>query len=421
MITQDAERWIRIDRSNKQLEDDVAVLRCGLDAAAWIDAKSRCPELTGRTYGDADAAAGKLPPFDLDKAHRLYQLLFGQVEDLIRERHLIIVPTGALTQLPFQVLITEPPLPGASEADRHRQAAWLARRVPITVLPAIGSLDALRKYAKASAAPRPYLGFGNPLLAGPDARYAPLAALARARQSCADPAQPQSVALPQLRGPASRMVTSNGLADLAFLRAQPPLPETADELCAVARDLHAGATSVQLGRHAAEAEVKRFSKDGVLARYRVLHFATHGAMVGEVVGSSEPGLVLTPPEKATGIDDGYLSASEIALLKLDADLVILSACNTAAGGAEGSETLSGLARSFFYAGARALLVSHWAVNSEATVKLITAALAAMAADAKIGPAEALRGSISALIARGSDAEVHPANWAPFVVVGGAVR
>ena len=277
------------------------------------------------------------------------------MEALIHDRHLIIVPTGALTQLPFQVLITEKPSRGASEADRHRQAAWLARRAPITVLPAIGSLDALRKYAKASAAPQPYLGFGNPLLAGPDTRYAPLAALARARQSCADPSGPKSVALPQLRGPAGRMVTSNGLADLAFLRAQPPLPETADELCAVARDLHAGANAVQLGRHAAEAEVKRFSKDGALARYRVLHFATHGAMVGEVVGSSEPGLVLTPPEKATGVDDGYLSASEIALLKLDADLVILSACNTAAGGAEGSETLSGLARSFFYAGARALV------------------------------------------------------------------
>ena len=421
VITQDAERWIRIDRSSREIEDDVATLRCGLDAAAWTGAKSRCAELTGRTYRDEDAAAGRLPPFDLERAYRLYRSLFGQVEDLIRGRHLVIVPTGALTQLPFQVLVTQQPSATASEADRHRHAAWLAQLVPITVLPAVSSLDALRGYAKASAASQPYFGVGNPLLAGPDRRYAPLAALARSRQACADPAQPQTAALPQLRGAVDRMVTSGGLADLAFLRTQVPLPETADELCAVARDLGADTASVQLGRHAAETSVKRLSKDGVLARYRVLHFATHGAMVGEVVGASEPGLVLTPPEKATDVDDGYLSASEIALLKLDADLVILSACNTAAGGAEGSEALSGLARSFFYAGARGLFVSHWAVNSAATVKLITMALAAMAADAKIGPAEALRGSISALIAKGSDAEVHPANWAPFVVVGGAAR
>jgi CHAT domain len=74
--------------------------------------------------------------------------------------------------------------------------------------------------------------------------------------------------------------------------------------------------------------------------------------------SAEPGLLLTPPQMGTEVDDGYLSASEIAGLKLDADWVILSACNTAAGEAKGAEALSGLARAFFYAGARALLVSH---------------------------------------------------------------
>ena len=421
VITQDAERWVRIDRTDKELEDDVTALRCGLDAATWIGPNSRCPALTGRSYGEDDFAAGKLPPFDLDRSHKLYQALFGQVEDLIKDRHLIIVPNGALSTLPFQVLVTQKPSPGSSEADRHRQTAWLALRMPITVLPAIGSLDALRNYAKASAASQPYLGFGNPLLTGPDQRYAPLAALARSRQVCAEPSATKNAAVARLRGAAGRVATSGGFADLAFLRSQPPLPETADELCEVANDLRAGVTAVQLGRNAAEAKVKRLNDEGVLARYRVLHFATHAAMVGEVVGASEPGLILTPPENATGVDDGYLSASEIALLRLDADLVILSACNTAAGGAEGSEALSGLARSFFYAGARAMLVSHWAVNSAATVKLVTVALAAMAADAKIGPAEALRGSMSALIARGGDAEVHPANWAPFVVVGGAAR
>ena len=85
---------------------------------------------------------------------------------------------------------------------------------------------------------------------------------------------------------------------------------------------------------------------------------------GKLQGNSEPGLILTPPAEASEEDDGYLSASEIAGLKLDADWVILSACNTAAGGAQGAEALSGLARAFFYAQARALLVSHWEVNSE---------------------------------------------------------
>jgi CHAT domain len=127
--------------------------------------------------------------------------------------------------------------------------------------------------------------------------------------------------------------------------------------------------------------------------------------------------ILTPPRKASEEDDGYLSASEIAGLKLDADWVILSACNTAAGAATSSEALSGLARAFIYAQARALLVSHWEVCSEATVKLITKAIREMARDPNVGRAEAMRRSMLALIDKGEPHEAHPAYWAPFVVVG----
>ena len=123
-------------------------------------------------------------------------------------------------------------------------------------------------------------------------------------------------------------------------------------------------------------------------------------------------------------DDGYLSGSEIAGLKLDADLVILSACNTAGGAGEGeaAEALSGLARVFFYAGARALLVSHWEVDSDAAVKLVTDAVGAMAKDKGLGRAEALRRAMLTVMADTSRPAAwtpawHPAVWAPFAVVG----
>ena len=163
------------------------------------------------------------------------------------------------------------------------------------------------------------------------------------------------------------------------------------------------------------------SADGRLKGYRILHFATHGAVAGELQRGAEPGLILTPPEKATETDDGYLTASEIATLTLDADWVILSACNTAAGGANNAEALSGLARAFFYARARSLLVSHWAVESDAAVKLVTTAISHLAADANIGRAEALRRSMLALIKNGNVREGHPSYWAPFVVVGEGAR
>jgi CHAT domain-containing protein len=148
---------------------------------------------------------------------------------------------------------------------------------------------------------------------------------------------------------------------------------------------------------------------------------------GQVQGSAAPGLILTPPPKGTKDakalerDDGFLTVSEIASLKLDADWVILSACNTAGGGGEtetgGPQALSGMAGAFFYAGARTLLVSHWEVGSDAAVKLTTRAFAELAANPRLGRAEALELSMRELIATGTPEDAHPSTWAPFVVVG----
>ena len=162
------------------------------------------------------------------------------------------------------------------------------------------------------------------------------------------------------------------------------------------------------------------SASGALARARVVHFATHGLLAGETAQfakhHAEPSLLLTPPDKASDDDNGLLTASEVAGLKIDADWVIMSACNTAAGEGESAEALSGLARAFFYAGARSLLVSHWPVSSAAAVKITTGAINEMKANPKIVRAEALRRSISALIAKGNGWD-HPSIWAPFVLVG----
>jgi CHAT domain-containing protein len=338
------------------------------------------------------------------------------VEDLIKDKHLLIVPSGALTQLPFQVLVTS--LPANSD---HGSATWLTRSHAITVLPAASSLKALRHTGRPSAAPKPLIGFGNPLLDGPDARYAKAAKLAREKQSCPNSPWQRVASLFRLRGGAAALQTRGELANVSLIRKQPPLPETADELCAVARDSGADVSEVRLGAKATEREVKAASARGELALYRIVHFATHGAMAGELREGVEPGLILTPPNTASENDDGYLTASEIATLKLDADWVILSACNTAAGDTANAEALSGLSRAFIYAQARALLVSHWAVDSDATVKLVTAAIREIVRDKSVGRSEALRRAMLALIDKGKPHEAHPAYWAPFIVVGEGSR
>jgi CHAT domain-containing protein len=134
---------------------------------------------------------------------------------------------------------------------------------------------------------------------------------------------------------------------------------------------------------------------------------------------------LTPPLAPTKDDDGLLRASDVPQLKLNADWVVLSACNTAApDGSPGAEGLSGLAKAFFYAGARSVLVSHWPVISGAAAKLATGAFHMLASDPNLGRAEAFRRSILSLIdnAGKQDSpanEAHPSYWAPFVVVGEA--
>jgi len=409
VVTKADVRWVRSDLGTPALTREVEALRCGLDADAW--AESRCADLTGKN------TTGALPSFDHARAHRLYEALFGQVAALIKGRHLLIVTSGPLTQLPFQVLVAAPP---PANGD-HKSTAWLVRDHALTVLPAVSSLKALRRTGRPSAATKPLLGFGNPLLDGPSSRYAANAQLAREKQSCPKTAGERAGAQHELRHGVTPIEARGGLANVSLIRHQAPLPETADELCGVARDMGADASEMRLGGRATEREVKTLSENGKLAQYRVVHFATHGVMAGELRGSAEPGLILTPPSEASEDDDGYLSAGEIAGLKLDADWVILSACNTAAGGTSNAEALSGLARAFIYAQARALLVSHWAVDSDATVKLITSAMREIAQDKAVGRAEALRRAMIALIDKGDPHEAHPAVWAPFIVVGEGAR
>src|SRR5581483_1295826 len=261
----------------------------------------------------AAMSAAALPAFDGRLAYDLHRRLVAPVADVLAGiATLTVVPDGALTSLPLHVLLTEPP----AEKARYRDLGWLARAYAVATVPSVGALRALRALVPASRAPQPFIGFGAPELGSP------LAAVA-ARSG----------------------------VDLSSL---PPLPETEGELQQLARALGGG--RIVVGREASERRVRALD----LQQYQVIAFATHGLVAGELRGLPEPALVLTPSPASAPDDDGLLMASEIARLTLDADWVVLSACNTAApDGRPGADGLSGLARAFFMAGSRALLVSHW--------------------------------------------------------------
>ena len=140
----------------------------------------------------------------------------------------------------------------------------------------------------------------------------------------------------------------------------PRLPDTRDELTAMAHALDVDpAKALYLGKAANEQNVETLD----LSHYRIVAFATHGLIPGDLDGLTQPALALTAPDIAGIKGDGLLTMEKILALKLDADWVVLSACNTAAGAGAGAEAASGLGSAFFYAGTRALLVTNWSVQS----------------------------------------------------------
>lgn len=444
LLTRSEARWYTVPIGYTGLAKLVTRLRCGLDADGWTDTPltggtekvgnparesrgAECARLLG-----ADLSGGELPPFDLAAAHELFKHLLGPVKSALAGRKLIVVASGALTRVPFDVLVTEQPKGRLARTARDfEDVAWLARQTATAVLPSVASLASLRRLgATRPQAPEPYFGVGNPLLTGDPRQPDDVgrAAAARRWSTCAKlPGSPASAASPRgQRRPVLGTLHRGGLADAAAIRSQTPLPETAGELCAVAATLKAPAGTVLLAEKATEAAIKKASTSGLLGRARILHFATHGFLAGESAAylraGSEPGLVLTPPVSPDENDDGFLGASEIAGLKIGADWVVLSACNTAAGDGEDDEPLSGLARAFFYAGASAMLVSHWAVDSDASVKLTTNTFAILRDMPGIGRAEALRRSRIAMMRDATRPDgwppaAHPSIWAPFVLVG----
>jgi CHAT domain-containing protein len=366
-LTHDRFEWQTTPLGTKKFSVDVATFRRRLG----VDILNRAVE--------AQTQAEPFDPFDLDLARELYTTLFSPIEPVIKGKHqLLVVPSGPLTELPFHLLVTQKPATASPERpSRYRDVAWLLKRHAITVLPSVASLKALRQFAKKTTAPNHYVAFGNPLLLGPDGTDTS----AWGRQHCPKdvPLVAQRVARTSKRPRDINSFFRGKLADVAAVQRLDALPDTANEVCAVARGLGVPESEIWLGEKATERNVKEMSQQGRLASYGIVHFATHGLISGELKGLAEPALVLTPPAEASETDDGLLTASEVAQLKLNADWVVLSACNTAAAGEQGAEALSGLARAFFYAGARALLVSHWPVNSDAAVKLTTKAFAELKA------------------------------------------
>jgi len=358
------------------------------------------------------SSVADIPAFDVALAHELYTLLLKPVEATWRPAKTLVVATnGALGLLPLGVLPTAP-TPATTDAGAafaaYRSVPWLARTHAVSLVPSAAAFRTLRQLPPGAAGRRALIGFGDPVFNA---------------QQAADTLQtspaPATASPPLERRSAPQ---TSGLAS-ATLASLPALPDTADELRSVATALKVGdKDALRLGKAASEENV--IASD--LAKYRVVAFATHGLVAGELDGLTQPALALSAPSVTGGNGDGLLTLEKILALKLDADWAVLSACNTGAGDGAGAEAASGLGRAFFYAGTRAILVTNWSVHSQSARDLVTDLFRRQAADPKLSRAEALREAMTGMIDGPGFADdkgktvftyAHPLFWAPYSIIG----
>ncbi len=339
--------------------------------------------------------------------------------------NLLVVANGSLGQVPFGLLATQnvklaPDQDGQPLFSGYKTVPWLIRQVAVTQLPSVTSLTTLRATPATKINRKPFIGFGDPWFNKKEE------AQAIAQQGMALSMQIAGGGLVAMRkAPVHlRSAPKTEAANDAKIGELPRLPDTADEVKEVAAALKADpAKDVYLGAQANEQVVRTVD----LNDRRVVMFATHGLVPGDLDGLTEPALALSAPDVAKVPGDGLLTVSKILGLRLNADWVVLSACNTAAAGGAGAEAVSGLGLAFFYAGSRTLLVSNWPVETISARMLTTELFKREAASPGIARAEALRQAMLSLIdgpgmidpvnQKPVYSYAHPLFWAPFSLVG----
>jgi CHAT domain-containing protein len=400
----------------------------------WAVASDRPSQFARAPIGQAQLAAtvaklraqldfnqmprGRPGRYDSESAFALYDKLLAPLVPVWQGKpQLIIAAGGVLSQLPFSVLHTAPG--GGAGSATGANAPWLVAQTAITQVPSLSAWIAIKSIAKSRSASEAFIGWGDPVFnlqaTAPAAVVAP---------ATADAPIARSVALNRAATLLDIEATNIQSASPAALRYgdMSALPDTRDELLAIAKTLSADMQrDVIVGARATRESVLTASLNGLLARKRVVAFATHGLMAGDLPSLTQPALALalSSSHANAGPLAPLLLLEDVLTLKLNADWVVLSACNTAAADGKAEEALSGLARGFFYAGSRSLLVTHWAVESESATLLTTATFDHYTKNPQAPKAESLRQAMLKVMA--IPRYSHPAFWAPYALVGDGGR
>ncbi|MEN9760077.1 MAG: hypothetical protein RL676_1228, partial [Pseudomonadota bacterium] len=389
-------------------------------------------------------------------SNRLYEVLLAPLASTLQgASSWTVSTTGALGTLPLSLLTTAPyratPDPRLLFAE-YQRAPWLNRQVAIAYNPSAMATIALRKLPRGSDSRRVFFGVGDPQFGGQLVQAAgatrqvstvPKNSVALRNMKIPRQEQQNRVTVSasdyagQLARPNERIEIATdilAMADAAVEKRSmashrpaeavaipdiPPLPDTRDEILAIARSLGADPRGdTVFGSDATRDRIMSMK----LNDRRILAFATHGLIPGDMPGLTQPALTMSYRKDPR---DSLLTLEDILRLKLDADWVVLSACNTGAADGLGGEAASGLGRGFFYAGSRALLLTHWPVESESAKRLVVEIFSRYSKNTS--RAQAVREASQSLIDAPGYLDpqtkkllysyAHPMFWAPYTLIG----
>ena len=392
IVDKDAIRLVTLPGS-KDIDAGVARLDArlaGLSTLLSSGAGARSRERIERS------AAADLPGYAAD-SHALYQMLVppAAVAALARARSVVVVPSGSLFRVAFETLVVDDPATAPH---------YLIQDVALSYIPSASLLALVRNaYARAPAGRNPLLAFANPAFG------------AAPPPGASDTARGVSYADLQLQ--AVRSTFNDGTAVSSSDAVFPALPGTQVEADAVRTALGATPASLFDGDAATRARLFELNADQVLKTYQYVLFATHAVLPGDIKGLTQPAIVLAHPERG----DGLLTMADVFGLSLDADFVMLSACNTGVEtAATNGDGISGLTRAFLYAGTPAISVTLWEVDDAAAPQITPSFFEGMHARG-LTPAESLRQAKLALLKSPEARFRHPYAWAPGVIFGDGDR
>ena len=318
--------------------------------------------------------------FDFKSSKKLYDIVIKPFEkDLKFVNEFTIIPHKNLLSIPFEVLISQVP----KNKNNYENAKWLGKNYSFSYYPSLYAFNYFN-IQKINEVKRSFIGFGNPIFDK------------------------------EVKKTTNKVDYSNlmvrGIANSDEIRKMSNLPETEEELKLISNNFDKQNTRLFTGKNFTEKNIKSIN----LKKYKYISFASHAVIANQINNISEPGIIFTPPVVATKEDDGILTSSEIEKLNLESDIVILSACNTASkDGSPNGEGLSGLVSSFFHAGTKSMLVTHWDVETYSAVKLTTDSFENFKNFKKLS--HAIRETKISMINNTETA--HPFFWAPFVLIG----